>query len=180
MDLTQLANLGEFIDGVAVLVTLIYLAVQVRQENQLGQAESARAIANTQRQVQVEFNRMHEITISNPVVLQMLCEVERRQELDSLEQRRFHWFANRLMNQWRAVETAYEHGSVERTYYDAIKEDVERACSDWPQLRDGLREMLGFYSKRWRIFFSIYRGEMNRKVIGVRGLVGDADPSGPG
>ncbi len=31
MDLTQLANLGEFIGGVAVLVTLIYLATQVRQ-----------------------------------------------------------------------------------------------------------------------------------------------------
>ncbi len=31
MDLTQLANLGEFIGGVAVLVTLIYLAIQVRQ-----------------------------------------------------------------------------------------------------------------------------------------------------
>ena len=31
MDLTQLANLGEFIGGVAVLVTLVYLALQVRQ-----------------------------------------------------------------------------------------------------------------------------------------------------
>ncbi len=31
MDLTQLANLGEFIGGVAVLVTLVYLAVQMRQ-----------------------------------------------------------------------------------------------------------------------------------------------------
>ena len=31
MDLTQLANLGEFIGGVAVLVTLVYVAVQVRQ-----------------------------------------------------------------------------------------------------------------------------------------------------
>ena len=31
MDLTQLANLGEFIGGAAVLVTLIYLAAQVRQ-----------------------------------------------------------------------------------------------------------------------------------------------------
>ena len=33
MDLTQLANLGECIGGVAVLVTLIYLASQVRQSN---------------------------------------------------------------------------------------------------------------------------------------------------
>jgi len=31
MDLTQLANLGEFIGGVGVLVTLVYLAAQVRQ-----------------------------------------------------------------------------------------------------------------------------------------------------
>ena len=31
MDLAQLANLGEFIGGIAVLVTLIYLALQVRQ-----------------------------------------------------------------------------------------------------------------------------------------------------
>ncbi len=30
MDLTQLANLGEFIGGIAVLVTLVYLAVQMR------------------------------------------------------------------------------------------------------------------------------------------------------
>ncbi len=34
MDLAQLANLGEFIGGVAVLVTLIYLALQIRQSNQ--------------------------------------------------------------------------------------------------------------------------------------------------
>lgn len=33
MDLTQLANLGEFIGGVAVLATLVYLAAQVRQGN---------------------------------------------------------------------------------------------------------------------------------------------------
>ena len=31
MDLTQLANLGEFIGGVAVLVTLVCLAIQVTQ-----------------------------------------------------------------------------------------------------------------------------------------------------
>ena len=39
MDLTQLANLGEFIGGVAVLLTLIYLAAQVRQGNRLARAQ---------------------------------------------------------------------------------------------------------------------------------------------
>ncbi len=43
MDLTQLANLGEFIGGVAVLVTLIYLAVQVGQTKEMMRLESARS-----------------------------------------------------------------------------------------------------------------------------------------
>ncbi|NIV53678.1 MAG: hypothetical protein GWN53_17705 [Gammaproteobacteria bacterium] len=33
MDLTQLANLGEFIGGVAVPVTVIYLAAQLRHNS---------------------------------------------------------------------------------------------------------------------------------------------------
>ena len=41
MDLTQLANLGEFIGGVAVLVTLVYLAVQIRHTRQQQQLQNA-------------------------------------------------------------------------------------------------------------------------------------------
>ncbi len=44
MDLTQLANLGEFIGGVAVLVTLIYLASQVRQSNTWNKQQGFRDI----------------------------------------------------------------------------------------------------------------------------------------
>lgn len=39
MDLTQLANLGEFIGGVAVLVTLIYLAIQVGEGSRATRAD---------------------------------------------------------------------------------------------------------------------------------------------
>ncbi len=46
MDLTQLANLGEFIGGVAVLVTLIYLAVQMRQSNRIATADAVHNTAN--------------------------------------------------------------------------------------------------------------------------------------
>ena len=41
MNLTQLANLGEFIGGIAVLVTLVYLALQVRQNTSALRASSA-------------------------------------------------------------------------------------------------------------------------------------------
>ncbi len=44
MDLTQLANLGEFIGGVAVLVTLIYLALQVRKSNTWNKQQGFREV----------------------------------------------------------------------------------------------------------------------------------------
>ena len=40
MDLTQLADLGEFIGGIAVLVTLIYLAMQMRHGNEIARADA--------------------------------------------------------------------------------------------------------------------------------------------
>ena len=44
MDLTQLANLGEFIGGLAVLVTLIYLALQVNQNTKTVRASTVQSL----------------------------------------------------------------------------------------------------------------------------------------
>jgi hypothetical protein len=41
MTLEDLGNLGDFIGGIAVVVTLVYLAVQVRQNNRLLRANTA-------------------------------------------------------------------------------------------------------------------------------------------
>ena len=43
MYIMELGAIGEFVGAIAVLVTLIYLAMQVRQSNRLAKAESARA-----------------------------------------------------------------------------------------------------------------------------------------
>ena len=49
MTLEDLGNLGDFIGGIAVVVTLVYLAVQVRQNNRLLRANTAsvRAASST-------------------------------------------------------------------------------------------------------------------------------------
>jgi hypothetical protein len=43
MDLTQLSNLGDFIGGIGVLATLIYLAIQIQQTKEFVQMESAQS-----------------------------------------------------------------------------------------------------------------------------------------
>jgi hypothetical protein len=67
MDLTQLANLGEFVGGIAVLVTLIYSAAQVRQGNRVARAQvhqessrmSSELFVNADRDTLNLFARAH-------------------------------------------------------------------------------------------------------------------------
>ena len=47
MDLNQLAQIGEFVGGGAVLVTLVYLALQVRLGNDLARSEAVYNAVNT-------------------------------------------------------------------------------------------------------------------------------------
>ena len=50
MDIMELGAIGELVGGVAVVATLLYLALQVRQSNKTARSESMRAIAAEARQ----------------------------------------------------------------------------------------------------------------------------------
>jgi hypothetical protein len=49
MDITTLAAWGEFLGGIAVVVSLVYLASQIRQNSRLLQVSATVAIANSER-----------------------------------------------------------------------------------------------------------------------------------
>ena len=68
MDLNQLADLGDFIGGAAVLVTLVYLAVQMRQTTRQG-------AATLTYMFQAEFQRMNETTLTNPEHAELLLKL---------------------------------------------------------------------------------------------------------
>ena len=62
MDLTQLANLGEFIGGVAVLGTLIYLVIQVRQGNANMRVASRQTLLDTMYNYTFQIGRDEDLT----------------------------------------------------------------------------------------------------------------------
>ena len=53
MNLEQLGNLGEFLAAVATIATLVYLAVQIRQNTQATRAASFHAITDSMNHVNV-------------------------------------------------------------------------------------------------------------------------------
>ena len=47
MNILELGAIGELVGGAAVMVTLIYLAVQMRQSNEVARADAAHKVVNT-------------------------------------------------------------------------------------------------------------------------------------
>jgi hypothetical protein len=149
MNWDAVGAIGEVGGAIAVVVTLVYLARQIRHN-------SESTLASTQIAVQAEFNRMHEVLVQDRDLLRTLNEVQQREALDAVDDRVFHHYANRLLNQWIAIQKAKDHGAIDYDFYIAAKEDVVRACELWPGLDARLREALSHYSNRWKIFEALY------------------------
>ena len=67
MDFTQLANLGEFVGGIAVAVTLIYLAFELHRSRSESQAASVDALVSRLDAFNADFHNNAE-----------LCEISMR------------------------------------------------------------------------------------------------------
>ncbi len=117
MDLTQLANLGEFIGGVAVLVTLVYLALQVRQNTKV-------VASNTQSGLFETWSALSSDVIKDPAVAGLLVAARDPSATFSREDEvRFEWLSVRLFGQWENAYAQLLEGIFDPkhwTAYDAL------------------------------------------------------------
>jgi len=78
MDIMELGAIGELVGGVAVIATLIYLAIQIRQGNRAGSREAYRAWVS-------QFNRAVLEPQSNPEFMELFQKANR--DWDSISAR---------------------------------------------------------------------------------------------
>jgi hypothetical protein len=107
MDLTQLANLAEIIGGIAVLVTLIYLALQVQQGNLAQSRETYRALV-------AELNSILFTPMTDPDMMALLQKSTL--DFDSLsrhEQGMINGVWSPLMVLSGEIFSAKKHGSID-------------------------------------------------------------------
>ena len=117
MDLTQLADLGEFIGGVAVLVTLIYLAVQIRQNTKI-------VAAHTQTTLYESWATFASQVIQDPGVAALLVAARNPDASFSPEDAvRLEWLSVRLFGQWENAHAQLRDGVFDAKHwvaYDAL------------------------------------------------------------
>lgn len=126
--LDTLANVGEFIGGIAVIITLIYLAIQTRANMR---ASRAQALSTWTAAAQLE----KEILLTNEQFATIFREVVfegRSPEGDDAI--RFFSYCTQLMNTWQLAFIQCRLGVTERDFLDRVSSGYALIASSGPVL----------------------------------------------
>ncbi len=152
MTLNELGSLGEFISGLAVVVTLIYLALQIRH--------NTRAVRSSMHQDMVESTlRIAESVSDNPDVGRIVLKAN--EDYDGLTKEefvRFEAYAERVFGNFESVFYSYRNSMIEQDLWESWEAsylaDISRTAmrrfwhEDRPMhLRDYMEFIDQFYRK---------------------------------
>ena len=110
MTLQDLGNLGEFIGAIAVVVTLVYLALQIRQ-NTAHLSQNTRSVHLSALQANVDSGqRVREVLILNPELSDLYLKGLRGySELELSDRLRFGMLLNNILG---SIQAAYVRNVV--------------------------------------------------------------------
>jgi hypothetical protein len=126
-----------FIEGVglvAVVVSVLFLAMQVRQANQIARAE-------TSREIIALFNEFHDVVLSEPEVAQLLVALTSASpELTPTQAVQARHLATRFVNAYNSVHDAHVEGLANDEMHDAYAASIVAYMEEYPGLAPYLRD----------------------------------------
>ncbi len=107
----NLGNIGDFIGGVGVVITLIYLATQIRQNTRSLRLSSLQQIMGTS----VSINE----TASTGPIPEILAELEMQERLNKKEFAQYLMYIWAMLTHHWQVFHQYENGMIDKKVFDA-------------------------------------------------------------
>ncbi len=144
MTLMELGALGEFLGSIAVLITLIYLSVQIRQNTRSIRASEKLALAQTY-QMRADALQMMMVSAadSNHIgsIINKLTDAGYPEDVGALdvltadERGRFRQWQIAQQTHWDNMFFQYQQGFIDEEYYrDSFRERVQRLAPTWQAL----------------------------------------------
>jgi len=141
---------GEWAGATAVIATLLYLALQIRQTNNISRFSAA-------ERLMARFDELNQMFASDSDLLEVLLKVE---PLSKAEDERVYAIANLYCNIWVSAEQALMAGQIDLELFKAIKRDVEFTAGRWPQIGSKIEKWVGNYPEMST--YEIFRTRTNR------------------
>ena len=144
MTIMELGALGEFIGAIAVVVTLIYLAVQIRQNTRVMEENERLALAQTyQMRADALQNMLVHAADSKyigPIIAKLTTagypeRIDSLSELDDVELGRFRQWQIAQQTHWDNMYYQYQQGYLDEEYYQgSLRVRVRRLAPIWEAL----------------------------------------------
>jgi hypothetical protein len=118
LTLSDLGDLGDFLGGIGVVVTLVYLATQIRQNTRvariatLQQWVTSAAIANTAISQSSDFSRIYRAGMEDP------------KSLEPHERTQFNSYLFQLFNTYESLFFQAEQGAIDQIFFEAKMETM--------------------------------------------------------
>jgi hypothetical protein len=144
MTIMELGALGEFIGAIAVVVTLAYLAIQIRQNTHAMDESKRLALAQTYQMradaLQQMLVQASESEFIGPIITKLTLagypeNVASLATLTPEERGRFRQWQIAQQTHWDNMFFQYEQGYLDEEYYrDSFRERVRRLAPIWDAL----------------------------------------------
>jgi hypothetical protein len=144
MTIAELGALGELIGAIAVVITLVYLAVQIRQNTRSMQESRRLALAQTYQMradaLQAMLVHAADSQHIGPLITRLTQQgypedVSALEGLSPEERGRFRQWQIAQQTHWDNMFYQYQQGFLEKEYYeDSFRERVQRLAPVWRAL----------------------------------------------
>jgi hypothetical protein len=163
MNWDAIGSVGTMLGSVAVLVTLIYLARQIRESNKLANSTMANEIT-------MNIAGYNEVVLSNPHVASLLFKLREPDcEVTGVESVELYHLAERLFNIWIQGQIAYDNGHLTADILAALKNHVKQTMETYPSLQPAFRNMLAYAPTLNYEVFDYFRSREAQQRHGASG-----------
>ena len=130
---------GEFLGGLGVIASLVFLAHQIRVSNKL-------SIAATEREVMGNFSSLNELFMGNNEASNLMAKLtDPNTDFDKPQTEKARAFVRRLANAWIAADESHRQGFLTDNTYELLRDDVQMVLLTYPSIQPFVNEFLGFY-----------------------------------
>ena len=155
MTLADLANIGEILGAVAVLVTLVYLAVQIRQGSATARAQTRQALADSQ------INYLNS-RVTDPFLRDTFFKITSGQEIDEAEGLAYRVHVTAHIRLFENYFTQYTLGTMN--------------AEDWRAMRAVIRAQFKLEPYQEAFYFreEIWNSNFTAEVKNIIGELGES------
>jgi len=163
MTIMEFGAIGEFVGAIAVVVTLVYLAIQMRQNTNALKLTAVRSVTE-------ELQDMFSLAASDRELTEIIVKASRESGLQGTERARYYMFTNNLV---RVYENAYLQsrvGVIDKAHW----EGMTRMMIDYTSMA----AFQGFWADRKHWVSNDFQEYMDKKVVPVPPKAGVPVPGG--